>query len=410
MYRLIGRKLGHSYSAVIHPAFGKYDYELKSLEPEELEKYILEGDWQGLNVTIPYKRDVMPFLDVIHESAEAIGCVNTIVRKDGKLHGYNTDYMGFLGLAKKAGVSFEGRKVLILGTGATSMTIEAAARNSGAREVVHASRRSGEGVVTYDVVHTMEDVEIIVNTTPVGMYPNIQDEIMDLSKFPNLKGVLDVVYNPIRTGLIQQAQDRGIPCAGGLYMLVAQAAEACKLWTGKMPDNVEEIYGNLVTSKTNIVLVGMPGSGKSTVSQHLATISGRNVVDTDAEIVKEMGMSIPEIFAQFGEEKFRQVETLVLEKVCKEGGQIISTGGGAPLRPENRRVIRCNSRVYLLERDLDKLARGGRPLSANADLDQMWENRKTAYMAVCDIQADNNGESVDCAEIIWEDYLENTDY
>ena len=410
MYRLIGRKLGHSYSAVIHPAFGKYDYELKSLEPEELGKYILEGDWQGLNVTIPYKRDVMPYLDVIHESAEAIGCVNTIVRRDGKLYGYNTDYMGFLALAKRAGVSFEGRKVLILGTGATSLTIEAAVRNSNAREIVHASRKSSEGAVTYDVAHTMEDVEVIVNTTPVGMYPNVMDEIMDLGKFPNLVGVLDVVYNPIRTGIVQQAQDKHISCAGGLYMLVAQAAEACRLWTGEMPDNVEEIYGSLARNKTNIVIVGMPGSGKTTVSKHLATISGRNVVDTDAEIVKEMGMSISEIFEKFGEEKFRQVETMVLERVCKEGGQIISTGGGAPLRAENRRAIRCNSRVYLLDRNLSKLARGGRPLSTNADLDQMWERRKMSYLSVCDIHADNNGDSLDCAQIIWEDYLENTDY
>lgn len=409
MYKLIGRKLGHSYSAIIHPAFGKYDYELKSLEPDELEKYILEGDWQGLNVTIPYKRDVMPYLDQIHESAKAIGCVNTILKKDGKLVGYNTDYMGFLALAKRAGVEFEGRKVLILGTGATSLTVAAAA-SSGAGEILHASRKKAHGVITYDEAHRMEDVEVIVNATPVGMYPNVTEQIMDLGRFPKLKGVLDVVYNPIRTGLIQQAIDRGIPCAGGLYMLVAQAAEACRIWTGEMPENVEKIHRDLIQNRTNIVLVGMPGSGKTTVANNLARISGRAVVDTDEEIVREMGISIPEIFEQFGQEKFRQLEANVLERVCREGGRIVSTGGGAPLRPDNRRVIRCNSRVYLLYRDLDKLSREGRPLSANADLKQMWENRRDAYMAVCDIQADNNRDSSDCAQAIWEDYLENIDY
>lgn len=410
MYQLIGRKLGHSYSPGIHQAFGKYQYELKCLEPQELEEYIRNGQWQGLNVTIPYKRDVMPFLDNIHQSARAIGCVNTIVRRDGQLVGYNTDYMGFLAMADRAGIDFDGRKVLILGTGATSLTVEAAAKDRGASSIVRASRSSREGAVSYQEAHNISDIEIIVNATPVGMYPNVLEEIMDLSRFPQLRGVLDVVYNPIRTGLIQQAKDRGIPCAGGLYMLVAQAAEACRLWTGEMPDNREQIYRDLVHSRTNIVLVGMPGSGKTTVARELAQISGRPVVDIDAEIVKEKGMEIPRIFEEFGEESFRETETQVLERVCREAGYIISTGGGAPLRPENRRAIRCNSRVYLLDRALEQLDRGGRPLSANADLEQMWQARRPAYMAVSDIEADNRGDSTDCARIIWEDYIENIDY
>ncbi len=407
MYELIGRTLGHSYSPGIHQAFGKYEYGLRCLEPEQLGEYILHGQWQGLNVTIPYKKDVMQYLDRIDHSASRIGCVNTILREGDGLIGYNTDYTGFLAMADRAGVDFKDKKVLILGTGATSLTVETAVLDRGAAKVVHTSRRGEPGTVSYEQAREITDIQVIVNATPVGMYPNVADTILELDAFDNLEGVLDVIYNPVRSGLVQQAQARGIPAAGGLYMLVGQAAEACRLWTGEVPDNAEQVFCQLLRDKTNLVLVGMPGSGKTTVATALSELTGRTVVDTDQEIVKKAAMSIPEIFAKYGEAGFRDIETQVLEQVCRESGQIVATGGGAPLREVNRQIIKCNSRVYLIRRDMDSLDRQGRPLSAGADLQQMWNVRRPAYMAVCDAEADNNGTAVDCAGRIWEDYLEN---
>ena len=408
MYYLIGRTLGHSYSADIHGAFGLYGYGLKSLEPEELESFIRSGDWEGLNVTIPYKEAVMPFLDEISPEAARIGCVNTVVREGGRLVGYNTDYMGFLGLADRAGIDFSGGKVVILGTGATSKTVETAARDRGAASVIHASRKGEPGTVSYDSLGRDADCDILINATPVGMYPNIRGTLADLSGFTKLRGVLDVIYNPFRTGLVLQAARLGIPArSGGLYMLVRQAAEAARLWTGKMPSNCDEIYKKLAISRANILLEGMPGCGKSSVARELGRITGRPVVDTDAEIEKEYGMTIPEVFERFGEARFRDTETEVLERVCREGGQIISVGGGAPAFPRNYDIIGCNSRVYLILRDIDKLSRRGRPLSKGADLEEMWQRRRVHYRSVADAEARNDRTAAELAAEIWEDYCEN---
>ena len=307
-YALIGRTLGHSYSVPIHAGFGNSDYILKNLEPEALEGFIKGKDFCGLNVTIPYKQAVMPFLDEIDDSALAIGSVNTVVNKNGRLYGYNTDIDGMRLLAKKAGIALSGKKVLVLGSGGTSLTARALAKSEGAKEILVVSR-SGE--VNYDNVYDESDAEIIINTTPVGMFPNNGKAAVDLSRFPKLTGVLDAVYNPLKTELILEAESLGIPAAGGLFMLVAQAKRAEELFFDKViaDEENERVYRTLMQSFRNIVLIGMPGCGKTTVGKALAKKLGREFVDIDALIEKNAKKSIPEIFANDGEEVFRRFET-----------------------------------------------------------------------------------------------------
>ena len=381
-YGLIGEKLGHSYSKIIHEMLGRYEYDLISLPPSELEALISARAFNGLNVTIPYKKDVIPFCDHVTDLARGIGSVNCLYFKDGKLCGTNTDYQGFLYAADAAGISFEGRKVLILGNGGTSLTARRAVRDRGASEILITTRRGEEGCIPYEALTDHRDVEVIVNTTPVGTYPNNGGRLIELADFPQCCGVIDVIYNPFATDLLQQAQALGIPHSNGLPMLVAQATAAAEYFLdepGLQAEN-QRIIEALKKDIENIVLIGMPGCGKSTLGKKLAKITGKTFVDMDAYIEAHEGCSIPEIFAAHGESYFRDLETEAAKAIGKEKGQVIATGGGAILRPENMKALGQNGRIVFIRRPLEDLATGGRPLSKSPEaLKSMYEIRLPLY-------------------------------
>lgn len=409
VYGLLGRKLGHSWSVPIHKALGCQDYRLIELEPEELAAFLRREDLGGVNVTIPYKRDVMPLCDEIDPGAQAIGSVNTIVRRsDGTLRGYNTDIDGFCYMARRAGISLTGEKVVILGSGGASLTAQAAARREGAREVVVISR-SGEN--NYDNLSCHADAGIVVNTTPVGMFPGNGAAPVDLTAFPQCRGVLDVVYNPRRTALLLQARELGIPCCDGLPMLVAQAKAAEeRFFETAIPDGENErILRQLRREMGNIVLIGMPGCGKSTIGQLLSEKTGREAVDIDQRIAERAGCSIPEIFARGGEAEFRALEREETARAGALTGKILLTGGGAVKTPENYAALHQNGRVYHLLRDLGTLPTDGRPLSQGADLAAMWRQREPLYRRFRDVTVDNNGAPEDTVDAIWRDFCENSD-
>ena len=409
VYGLLGRKLGHSWSVPIHKALGCQGYRLIELEPEELAVFLRREDLGGVNVTIPYKRDVMPLCDEIDPGAQAIGSVNTIVRRsDGTLRGYNTDIDGFCYMARRAGISLTGEKVVILGSGGASLTAQAAARREGAREVVVISR-SGEN--NYENLSRHADAGIVVNTTPVGMFPGNGAAPVDLTAFPQCRGVLDVVYNPRRTALLLQARELGIPCCDGLPMLVAQAKAAEeRFFETAIPDGENErILRQLRREMGNIVLIGMPGCGKSTIGQLLAEKTGREAVDIDQRIAERAGCSIPEIFARGGEAEFRALEREETARAGALTGKILLTGGGAVKTPENYAALHQNGRVYHLLRDLETLPTDGRPLSQGADLAAMWRQREPLYRRFRDVTVDNNGAPEDTVDAIWRDFCENSD-
>ena len=408
IYGLLGRKLGHSWSAPIHAAAGNQAYRLIELEPEELPTFLARTDIGGLNVTIPYKRDVMHLCDVIDPDAQSIGSVNTLVRRaDGKLCAWNTDVSGFFYMARRAGVELRGRKVVILGSGGTSLTAQAAARACGAREIVVVSRR---GANSYENLGRHADAEIVVNTTPVGMYPLAGESVVDLARFPVCQGVLDVVYNPRRTALLLQAEARGLPCSDGLPMLVFQATAAEEYFFDRKIDPAESqrILALLRREMENIVLIGMPGCGKSTVGTALAALTGREAVDLDEEIVKVAGKSIPAIFAQDGESAFRALERKMAEKFSRESKKILICGGGIVKDPRNYDFLHQNGRIYQLSRSLEKLPTDGRPLSQGADLAAMAAEREPLYRRFRDALSDNNGAPADTADSIWRDFYANS--
>ena len=473
---LIGERLGHSYSKLIHEAFGLYSYELVSLpkdkvgefmENEEFDafnvtipykrtvmpycsyispeaqkigsvntvvrtsdglhgfntdyfgfksmaeragidfagkKVVILGsggtsltaraveneEFDAFNVTIPYKRTVMPYCSYISPEAQKIGSVNTVVRTSDGLHGFNTDYFGFKSMAERAGIDFAGKKVVILGSGGTSLTARAVASDGGAERITVVSR-SGE--YNYDNLEKLADCEVLINTTPVGMYPNNGCSAASLDKFPRCEAVLDVIYNPLRTQLIMQALERGIKCSGGLYMLVAQAAQSAKYFCsaeiGK--EEIERVFRSLALDVQNIVLVGMPGCGKTTVAEELSKLTGRKAVDTDSLVEESAGMSVPEIFSQYGEKRFRELEAQAVRSAAKEKGLIIATGGGAVLDPGNVRALKGNGRIYYLKRDLDLLSLDGRPLSKSREtLDKMFEARDPIYSNCADAAINND--------------------
>ena len=408
VYGLVGRRLGHSWSVPIHAALGCEGYRLIELEPDALASFLARPDIGGLNVTIPYKRDVMPLCDAIDPAAEAIGSVNTIVRgADGKLTGYNTDIDGFLYMARRAGISLAGRKVVILGSGGASLTARAAARREGAREIIVISR---SGPDNYENLSRHADAEILVNTTPVGMYPGNGAAPVDLNAFPHLTGVLDVIYNPRRTALLLQGSARGIPCSDGLPMLVAQAKRAEELFTGRpIPDSENErILSQLRREMTSIVLIGMPGSGKTTVGEALARLTGREAIDLDARIEEAAGCSIPEIFAAEGESGFRAREAAAAAEAGKRTGVILLTGGGIVKTAANYAALHQNGRIYQLVRDLTLLPTEGRPLSQGADLAAMWQERAPLYQRFRDAEIDNSGTVDDTAAAIWREFSEHS--
>jgi len=386
---LLGRKLGHSYSPQIHGYLGGYSYELFEKEPEELEDFLRKGDFTAINVTIPYKKDVMAYLDEISPTAQKMGAVNTVVRRpNGTLFGHNTDYFGFVSMVKRSGLDVAGKKILVLGSGGASNTAVAALEEMNAHVVIIS--RSGEN--NYGNLHLHKDAAAIVNTTPVGMYPNTGISPVDLSLFPKLEGVLDVVYNPARTRLLLDAEKLGLPCQNGLWMLVAQAKEAAEYFTGESisDDVIEEIYNRLCTQMQNIVLIGMPGCGKSTIAQLLSEKLGRRALDADTEVLRLAGKSIPDIFAQEGEDTFRRWETMALEALGKESGAIIATGGGCVTREENYPLLHQNGRIFWLLRSLDALPTDGRPLSQTNKLADLYAVRKPLYEAFADHVIDNS--------------------
>lgn len=396
VYGLLGRTLRHSYSPQIHALLGDYEYRLFEVEPQDLEAFLKKREFGGINVTIPYKKDVLPYLSGISDNAKRIGAVNTIiVKEDGGLYGDNTDYDGFLRLVQKSGFQVKGKKALVLGTGGASLPISAVLSDLGAREVVFISR-SGEN--NYQNLSRHADADFIVNTTPVGMYPNNLKAPLSLSDFPNLAGVLDIVYNPQKTKLILDAKRLGIPAYSGLLMLVAQAKRAAELFLGHdIPDSeTDRIFKKLSTEMQNIVLVGMPGCGKTTVGKALAEHLNRPFFDADEEILKQTGKSAAAWIEACGEAVFRQKETEVLESLCKQSGTVIATGGGAVTVPENADILRQNSIVFFINRDVSALPVEGRPLSKATALSEMYEVRLPLYRGVCDyeIAADDGVDAV----------------
>ena len=388
-YGCIGEHLPHSFSREIHEQIGGYAYELKELSPEELPAFLAARDFRGVNVTIPYKQAVIPFLDRIDDTARAIGAVNTIVNRNGKLYGFNTDLDGLTRLIRRAGLDLKGRKVLIPGTGGTSRTASFAAEALGAREVLRISRTGREGSLTYEAaVQDHRDAEIILNTTPCGMFPEPEAQPLPLEPFARLQGVIDVIYNPLRSRLVLDARGRGIPAEGGLYMLVAQAVRASEhfLETAYPEDLTDGIYTRILRSKENIVLIGMPGSGKSSVGRILARETGRPLADTDRLIAEKAGKPVPEIIREDGEPAFRDLESMIIRSLAKQGGQIISTGGGAVLRPENVAALRQNGRLFWLDRDPDSLIpTDDRPLADTVEkMKRLCREREPVYRAAAD--------------------------
>lgn len=397
---LLGKTLGHSYSPAIHHLLGDYAYGLFEKSEEELPRFLTEGDWDGLNVTIPYKKTVVPYCAALSPAAAALGSVNTLVRRpDGSLCGDNTDLFGFLYLLGRSGLSPAGKKALVLGSGGASVTVAEALRQQGASEVVVISR-SGEN--NYQNLSRHSDAALIVNTTPVGMYPGNGASPLSLTVFPRCEGVLDIVYNPERTALCLEAEKLGIPAFSGLPMLVAQAKKSAELFTGAaIPnDTIESICRTLTAGTRNLILVGMPGCGKTSVGKALSNSLGRPFFDVDQEIVRAAGKTIPEIFAQQGEEAFRDLESSVLSELGKRSGCVLATGGGSVLREKNYDPLHQNGTIFWLRRDLSLLPRTGRPLSQGADLPAMYEARRPRYARFADYAVDNSGAVTDTAEQI----------
>lgn len=396
---LLGEKLGHSYSPQIHGRLGSYSYTLFEKQPEELSDFLRNGDFHGLNVTIPYKKAVIPYLSELSPVAARLGAVNTVVRrKDGSLIGHNTDYFGFKTMVLASGLDIAGKKALVLGSGGASNTAVAVMQELGSKVVVIS--RSGEN--NYANLDIHQDAAVIVNTTPVGMYPNVNDAPVCLDHFPNLEGVLDLIFNPARTRLLQEAEARGLVAMNGLLMLVAQAKESAEWFTDSAIDDrqISNIHQTLQKQMENIILIGMPGCGKTSVAAELARQTGKEVVDADAQIVAEAGMSIPEIFAQGGEEAFRKLETKVLDQLGKRSGIILATGGGCVIRKENYPLLHQNGRIFWLQRDIASLPTEGRPISQTTDLNTLYEFRRPLYEAFADQIIENNGSIQDAAEKI----------
>lgn len=382
-YGLIGERLGHSFSKIIHEKLGLYEYELWPIEKDKLHDFMSKADFDGINVTIPYKKDVIPYLCHVSEEAKLCGAVNTVVRREDGLYGYNTDILGMKEMLHHAGIEIEGKNVLILGSGGTSGTALCLCRMLGAKRAERVSRTKKDGAVSYEEAATRADTDVIINTTPVGMYPNMGESPIDLSAFPRLSAVADAIYNPLRSQLLLDAEKRGLRTTGGLYMLVSQAIYAARLFTGddSVLHRCEEISSELYASKENIVLTGMPGSGKSTVGKALAERLGREFFDSDEEIVREAGKPIPEIFAQEGEAAFRDLESLVLRRLGEKDGIVLATGGGAVLREKNVDILKGNGRIFFLDAPLETLvSTADRPLSSTPEaLRQRYEERYDVY-------------------------------
>lgn len=388
-YGLIGEKLGHSFSKDIHTLLGNGEYELMPLAREELDAFLKARDFCGVNVTVPYKKAVIPYLDELSPEAAHIGAVNTIVNRNGRLCGYNTDLFGFAYLCRAAGVDMTGKKVLVFGSGGTCLTVSEAARQAGAASITVISRR---GEDNYENLSRHADAEILVNTTPVGMFPDLDGCAADPARFPKLAGAADVVYNPLETEFIRRAREQGVPAANGLRMLVAQAVRADALFFAKEPDDgvCETIFQKIAAQRRSIVLIGMSGCGKTTVGTALAALLDRELADTDALIEAKSGMRVPEIFAKQGEAAFRALERETVRELSGRNGLVIATGGGAAMDEENVRALRKNGFLVFLKRKLPELAIADRPKTPDrAALAALWERREPVYAACCDAAVEN---------------------
>lgn len=410
-YGCIGEKLGHSFSKEIHNSLADYEYSLEELRREALPDFFNKKDFKAINVTIPYKQDVIPYLDWISDEAKTINAVNTIVNKACKLYGYNTDFYGLKALIERENVSFKGKKVVILGSGGTSNTAFAVADYLEAEVVLKVSRNKKNGYITYDELYEKySDCEIIINTTPCGMYPKTGVSAVDLEKLPRVEAVFDAVYNPLKSKLILDAKAENITAVGGLYMLVSQAAYAVEKFIDAPVDDekVETIFKNLYKQKMNIALIGMPASGKTSVGKVLSEKLCKVFVDSDEKIVKTENKTIPEIFAEDGENYFRNVEKNIIKELSMLNSQVISTGGGAVLNPENIENLKGNSRVYFLDRPLDMLiTTQDRPLSSNrTDLEKRYNERYELYKKSADVIIDGSKSVEEVAKMIEEDFYE----
>lgn len=394
-YGLIGEHLKHSYSCEIHAQIADYEYELHELPPSGLGGFLKKREFNAINVTIPYKQDVIPYLDEISDTAKRIGAVNTIVNRNGRLYGDNTDFAGMLALAKHIGVDMKGRKVLILGTGGASKTGHALAEYMGAQSVFYVSRSGKDGSISYEqAVTEHSDAQIIINATPVGMFPKQDGRPIDISAFPKLEGVIDAIYNPLRTNLILDAQERGIPAEGGLYMLSAQAVHASAVFRDIPLDEslVDKAFKSVKNDKQSIVLIGMPSSGKTTVGRILSEKCGKQLADTDEYIVRKIGMPISDFFAKHGEAEFRKIEKETVAELSATGGRIIATGGGAVLDAENVRALKQNGVLVFLDRRPENLiATDDRPLaSRRSALEKLYAERYDIYCAAAELHIDAN--------------------
>lgn len=394
-YGLIGKKLGHSYSPDIHNMIGDYKYELKEIPPEELDAFMVERNFKAINVTIPYKQDVIKHLAEISDAAKEIGAVNTIVNRDGKLFGDNTDWLGLRDLINHAGITIEGKKVLILGTGGTSKTATYVAKKMGASEVLIVSRRSSEDTITYEeAVQNHKDAGVIINTTPSGMFPEIHAKPIDISSFENLSGIVDAIFNPFRTELVMDGKARGIKSIGGLYMLVAQAVYAADRFHNKEFDKkiIDKIYNTILDSKQNIVLIGMPSCGKTTIGNQLNKATNKKIIDIDKEIVNKIGMPISDYFAANGEPAFRKIEHETIAEVASVNSCIISTGGGCVLNPDNIRMLKQNGKVVFINRSLENLlCTKDRPLSSSKEaVQKLYDARFNLYKEACDFEVNGD--------------------
>ncbi len=380
---LLGEHLGHSFSGLIHSEIADYSYDIIELAPEQVESFVRSDTLDAYNVTIPYKKTVMPLLDVISPEAMSIGAVNTVVRRDGKLYGYNTDYFGFCHILDKSGIDVSGKKVLVFGTGGAAVTAMAVLRDRAAAEIVPISIENN----TPAFLSSHKDAEVIVNATPVGMYPNNGVAPLQLSDFPQCVGVLDVIYNPEKTALLLEAERLGLKHINGLPMLVAQAIKACELFTGKniSDEEYERVTGKIAASTKNIVLVGMPGCGKTSVGKIIAEKLGRPFHDADDVFTKTYELSPSDVIINEGEEKFRQMESRIISELGKLSGCVISTGGGAVTREQNYNPLHQNSTIIFLERSLENLSKNGRPLSQSKSVERLYAERIDAYRRFADI-------------------------
>ena len=410
-YGCIGEHLTHSFSKEIHAQLKNYLYELQEIPMGQLGAFMEKRDFKAINVTIPYKQDVIPYLKEIDPMAAAIGAVNTIVNRDGDLYGYNTDFGGMLDLIKRAGITLAGKKVLIIGTGGTSKTALAVAKHMGAASVYRVSRSAKPGVLTYEqVLKDHLDAQVLINTTPVGMFSRDSGMSIDPAAFPHLSGVVDAVYNPLRTEFVQKARNLGVPATGGLYMLVRQAVLASEIFLGtKYPEEItEQVYRRIKAGKENVVLTGMPGSGKSTVGKLLAEEMGRPFWDTDVLIEEKTGKTPAEIIRNQGEKVFRDIETEVIQELSSQNGSVIATGGGAVLRPKNVELLRSNSTIYFLDRPAEQLIpTQDRPLSSTKDaILERYRERYPIYKAAADAVIPNSEIPETAVKLIKRSFLE----